>query len=203
MGQTVASGAAYAPVYLAYRCSKCGALNAYLVLLTEKSEVTQSGIVFRQSKRDEMQEEALEEARGAMGVRLRRVFAESRVRRYHAAEFHCRCAKCRNKEAWSKLRFSRVESIMIPVVATAVFFAIMALIFGEFLIFGCILGGCGLIVGPWSLYKKLHIEAMEKRIAELPEDSIPIISLKESELKDKARAKFGDAQALPRIDYVE
>lgn len=192
MGSTIATGTVSIPLYLVYRCSYCGNISASVQVISETRDETKHGTVIRKSKREEMKESASEAAREAMGDRLRTIFEESKEHKYRAAEFNCRCSKCFRKEAWSRMRFTRVEYTLCILSTITALVALVMLFTGDFIGFAIVGGGIGITLGSWFISKRHRIKAMEERISQLPEESLPIIALSKEELIEKVNNRYGE-----------
>ncbi len=190
MGRTTATGTVTVPLYLAYRCSQCGNINYAKHMITESRDVSRHGTLHFKSTTQSMKEASLENAREAMGQRLTTIFEEAKEHKYRSAEFNSECSKCKNKEPWSKLRYTAIETILGFMTILAIVFLIAFLINKEYLGAICLVGGSGAILGLWSFIKHSLRSKTEKLISELPPDSLHILALSESELFELANQRF-------------
>jgi len=185
MGHTTVRSTVSTPVYIAYRCSKCNHLNAYVTYLSETRETAKLGTVHLESTERKMMKTAEQYSVEALGRRIRKVLDEEKQGIYRAAEFNCPCARCGHKEAWSKLRYTKVEEFLGRPLAVAIFCAVIGLIDKRFVSITYISCGFFAVIGLWYLFKHFHRKHMEQKIEILPKSSLPIIAISEEELRSK------------------
>lgn len=164
MGHTTASSTVRIPVCMHYICSKCGEEVIFNHVVEAKKEASESVLFVKETTQKDLENEALQSAKAAAGKKLGQICLEIENGRYDSAEFHCSCPHCSHQEPWSKLRFSRVESILRNL------FWIILLLSLVSLWFAAIYAG---LLAVWFLYKAIHRRRIYQQIDILPAVSRP------------------------------
>ena len=190
MGHTTVKSSVSTPIYIGYRCSKCNHLNLGITNIVETRETIRHGTIHRESTINEMADTANEFAQNALGRRTKRILEERQMGVYRSAELNYACANCGHKEAWSKMRYSKIEEILGFPFLVGIFFAILLLLDKSFLEFILILAG----LSSWFVFKHFHRAAMEKRISQLPKHSLPTICLSKDELISQMNSHVAETE---------
>ena len=90
------------------------------------------------------------------------------------------------------MRFTRVEYTLCILSTITALVALVMLFTGDFIGFAIVGGGIGITLGSWFISKRHRIKAMEERISQLPEESLPIIALSKEELIEKVNNRYGE-----------
>ena len=110
--------------------------------------------------------------------RIGRIIDEYKNGVFRAAEFNFPCEKCGYKEAWSMMRYSEIEKhFPLPFMVAGI---LAVLCFWKKAFFVSAVFPIG--VGMWFLIKHFHRSHMEKCIAQLPKQSLPILTTNKNEL---------------------
>ena len=110
--------------------------------------------------------------------RIGRIMDEYQNGVFRAAEFNFSCERCGQKEAWSKMRYSKIEKHLPLPFMVAGILAVLCFWKKAFLAGAVISIG----IGAWFLIKHFHRSYMEKCIARLPRHSVPILTTNKNEL---------------------
>jgi hypothetical protein len=157
----------FIPLYVTYRCSKCGNTVVTNHIVRETTTATNNDtVVWQGTKEDFNNMDGKKELEP--GRKIKKILAEEEKGLYRLAEFNCKCGHCNHVEPWSKMRYYIFDAI-----------------FGTFLPFAILLTLIAFPIGIWllgveALYisiKHLHRAFMENRIKQLPKLSLPCISL--------------------------
>lgn len=110
--------------------------------------------------------------------RISRIMDEYKNGVFRAAEFNFPCERCGQKEFWSRMRYSEIEKhLTLPFVVAGIMAVLCfwkkAVLAGAVISIG---------IGMWFLIKHFHRSYMEKRIAQLPKHSVPILTTNKNEL---------------------
>lgn len=173
MGHTTAKTTVSIPLYIHYKCSKCGEINNSVHIVNETRESSQMGVAVFNSTREELLNRSSEYTTAAMGRRLTKIFAERENGKFEAAEFNCECKKCGHKEPWSKMRYTLIDCIMGTLLPFSLLLSLFSIYIGIWYVVALI---------AWFLYKRLHTNRMNSLIQQLPKSALPVFSLIQEEV---------------------
>lgn len=176
------------PIYLAWRCSKCGNVNKAQHIVYETAQESKSGFVWSKAK-EKMKRAVQNRLPSQMYTRLSAIFVQASKKEYSLAKFNCRCSKCGNKEAWSRLGREKPNparmasfSPFLGYVGLVAFVGLIGLFIDNFLIGLSAALVIAAIITSCILLKKRHLRLMKEQIAKLPKESLPLISLDQKEI---------------------
>ena len=196
MGRTTAKTSVSIPLYVHYKCSKCGEINNCVHTVVETRSSTQKGVVLSNSTRKGLLEQSSERATAAMGRKLTKIFTEKESGKYEAAEFDCKCKRCGHKEPWSRMRYTLIDSIMGVLLPFSLLFSLASIYVGIWY---------AVVLTSWFLFKRLHTNRMNTLIQQLPKSALPIFSLTQGEVfsnenDDKEIEAVKNTQEVPVAD---
>lgn len=176
------------PVYVFYKCSKCGEYNVMQHDIALNTQYTARSTLLPSSTR-EQKAEIEGKFKQALLTKVKMVINDVQNHNYISAGFNCSCKKCGHQEPWSRLT-SKTSSTIIPP-AASMFIGILVLISivalpGWVTIPTIAAIIIALLIKRNSDKKKL-MQRMEE-VKNLPEESLPIISLEEGNLIDLANS---------------
>lgn len=159
-----------------YVCSKCGHVNLQAHTVVESVSASTGG--FTTQKREQKLNNQMREALGEnMNSRMEKIIEEAGEKKYYAAKYRMRCAKCRHIEPWSLFDLDIFKSI-------SYLLAIAAVINGFLLDDGgslndddlaCYVLLVAALIGLSYLIKYLRRKHLDKKIRQLPPESLPTI----------------------------
>lgn len=175
----------FIPLYVTYRCSKCGNTVVTSHIVRETTTATNNDtVVWQGTKEDFNNMDGKKELEP--GRRIKKIFAEEEKGLYRLAEFNCKCGHCNHRESWSKMRYYVFDAVFGTLLPLAILLTIVAFSIGIWLL------------GVEAIYlsiKHLHRAFMEKRIKKLPKLSLPCISLLPQESVQLFKNKLSDEKA--------
>lgn len=195
MGHTTANTTVSIPLYVHYKCSKCGEINNTVHTVVETRSSTQKGVVLSNSTRKGLLEQSSERATAAMGRKLTKIFTEKESGKYEAAEFDCKCKRCGHREPWSRMRYTLIDSIMGVLLPFSILFSLASIYVGIWY---------AVVLASWFLFKRLHTNRMNILIRQLPKSALPVFSLIQEEVfssenDDKEIEVANSSQETPEV----
>lgn len=159
-----------------YVCSECGHVNLQAHTVVESVRASTGG--FTTQKREQKLNNQMKEALGEnMNSRMAKIIEEAGEKKYYAAKYRMRCAKCRHIEPWSLFDLDIFKSISYLLVFPAVIMGFMLLDDNGSLNddFACYVLLVAALIGLSYLIKYLRRKHLDKKISQLPPESLPTI----------------------------
>ena len=148
------------PLPIAWKCSRCGS-DCY-----EWHTIQQQSISYFDAAN------AKAETRKALNQDIEYAYAAIEARVYSRLGLSCSCSKCHHIEPWARMRYKKIDTAtLIPL-----FFSLICATNTDSLVLAIISWSIVAIVAAWFLIiRPINTSIMEKRIKQLPIDSLPRI----------------------------
>lgn len=164
----------YAYIYLSvlYKCQHCQTVNEYVQTVHECVEGT-----------DRQPEEWQKIANDDLQKRLIKIFEEKEIGEYRAAEFDCRCQKCRRRPLWSLMRYAKLQKLAIWWLVMFAFMILPACYYSWIYGLICLAIAAALLFVCFGI-PKLHGNYVTKLVHKLPREYHPTFFLMEKKNND-------------------
>ena len=164
-------------IHVQYRCSKCGHDNSSTATIRASAYTrTIFGI--------NLDPYVSDNAQRALKSTLETLTDQKYPERFRTADLFCKCSNCKHREPWTRMRNTLFDKCRSVCVFFAILSGIVLLLLLKVMtldvmsltliaLFAVSIAG---VIGI-PIWKERHAEKMEKLIADLPQESLPTISL--------------------------
>lgn len=174
--------------YTGYRCSKCAKRNVFQHKVCVIGCAETNDPYVSAGTRLHLENLAEIQAKYRLQARVEAILQEQKNGVYRTAEYNYKCSRCGHKEPWSRLRFTTWK-IIAPIVGLFGFIGVLfALSVGPILALAA-LAALAAVIGVPFIVHRILVHFRERKIAELPQDARPVLTLDPNE--PTFRALFG------------
>ena len=163
-------------LFVTYKCSLCKKTVTVEHIVQERISVSTRDAVIWQNTANNIPS-LNEKSKIQYSKKLTKIYNEQKKGLYRLAEFNCKCPHCSHREPWSKTRYRIPDTIFGAVLPFGILLTLIAFPIGISIL--------GLVIA-YLLTKQVHRAIIEKRIHQLPQQSLPHFAL----TKEKAMNSF-------------